>query len=157
MKPYFLRHGKQDLPQLLQNYPTLKKNLIKTMKDNLGHLSGEFVFSYLMDTALPLVLNERRQELNNNDFSLVQLLNENGITKISLSTVYRWMGRLAFLYSERWKCYYVDNHEHPENKKYRRAFIKRYFEYELSAHRWIQIPKTEAIAMIERGQIGNKQ
>ena len=157
LNPYFVRHGKQDLPQLLQNYPTLKKNLIKTMEDNLEHLSGEFVFSYLMDTALPLVLNERRQELNNYDFSLIQLLNENGLTKLLLSTVYRWMGQLGFLYSERRKCYYVDNHEHPENKKYRRTFLKRYFEYELRAHRWIQIPKMEAIAMVERGQICNGQ
>ena len=48
--------------------------------DHLAHLLGEFVFSYLMETALPLVLNERRQELNNEGYSLKQLLNNNGQT-----------------------------------------------------------------------------
>jgi hypothetical protein len=56
--------------------------------------------------------------------------------------MYRWMRLLGFKYEVRKRCYYVDWHEKPETKVYRKKFAKRYFEDEKLMHRWIQIELT---------------
>ena len=58
------------------------------MEDNLSHLSGEFVFNYIVDTALPAILQERCIDLGNNEFTTIKLIEEHRLTKLSLSTVY---------------------------------------------------------------------
>ena len=99
--PHYVRNGKTSLPQLLQNYPNLHRSLVKEMEDNLAHLSGEFVFHYLVDTGLPNILEERRKELENEDFTTCEILQENGLTKLTLSTIYRWMHAIGFKYKEK--------------------------------------------------------
>ena len=49
------------------------------------------------------------------------------------------------------KTYYNDKHKSQGNISYRSSFIKRYFAYELRAHRWIQLPlaKYKEICEIE--------
>ena len=51
------------------------------------------------------------------------------------------------------KNYYNDKHESPENIAYRKQFIKRYFEYELFVHRWVQLPISEYREMCKDGCI----
>ena len=153
---HYVRRGKVLLPQLLDNYPVFTRNLVKEMDDNLAHLSGEFVLNYVMDTGIPIILEERRKELGRilgSTFTIINLLNENGLTKLSLSTIYRWIDALGYKYNERKKCYYVDNHESIDNVQYRNSFLKRYFSYELRAHRWIQISLEESKKMEEKCEI----
>ena len=114
------------------------------MEDNLDCLSGEFVFQYVVDKALPNILQEQRKELDDENFSMKELLRENGLTKINLTTIYPWMRKLGFKYEEWKKCYYVDNHDSESNVKYRRSMLQRYFKYEVRAHRWIQLPLEDA-------------
>jgi hypothetical protein len=152
--PRYVWHGKIVLPQLLDNYPTFKNSLVKEMDTNLAHLTGEFVHRYVMDNGLPAIMKERRKELDGDTtFTTKDLLNENGLTKISLSTIYRWMDTLGYKYNERKKCYYVDNHESDENVAYRNEFLSRYFTYELRSHRWIQIPLGESVEMENKGEV----
>jgi hypothetical protein len=47
-------------------------------------------------------------------FTVEDLLKENGLSKLAIPTVYRWIRRLGFKYQVRKKCYYVDTHEKPE-------------------------------------------
>jgi hypothetical protein len=82
------------------------------------------------------------------------LLHENRLTKLTLVTIYRWLDRLGFKYEPRRKCYYVDGHERPETKVYRRNFIKRYLEHENRMHRWIQFTIDEIEEMEQLEQIG---
>ena len=51
------------------------------------------------------------------------------------------------------KNYYNDKHESPSNINYRHEFIKRYFDYELHAQRWIQLPIEEYNGMVQRGEV----
>ena len=60
---------------------------------------------------------------------------------------------LGFKYERRRKSYYVDTHEKPENVRYRREFIKRYFKYEIRAYRWISISADERTNMVMEGKI----
>ena len=86
--PHFVQNGKAHLPQLLDHYPDFHKKLVKEMEDNLAHLSWGYVFNYIVDTALPVILQQRHEELDNYEFTTKQLLEENGLTKLSLATIY---------------------------------------------------------------------
>jgi hypothetical protein len=53
--------------------------------------------------------------------------------------------------------YYVDGHEKPETKKYRKMMVSRYLENELQMFRWIQLPlaKIRDLQAPKEIQIGN--
>ena len=51
------------------------------------------------------------------------------------------------------KNYYNDKHKSEANIKYRHEFIKRYFEYELCTHRWVQLPIEEYEKMVANGEV----
>jgi hypothetical protein len=53
-----------------------------------------------------------------------ELLAEYGLTKVSITTVYRWMVCLGFKYEIRRKGYYVDGHEKPATIEYHRQFCR---------------------------------
>jgi hypothetical protein len=101
------------------------------------------LLSYLHDTALPALLGELRQELECPEYTMFELLQEHRLTKLSMTTVYRWMCLLGFKYEPQQKCYYVDGHKKPETKAYIKRFVKWFFKYERYMYRWIQIEKSE--------------
>lgn len=80
--------GKRIFQTLLENYPDFRKEVVKEMEDNLAELSGEYLFNYVVDTGLPIILEQRSTELDNNKFTASELLSDNGFTIFSLSTVY---------------------------------------------------------------------
>jgi hypothetical protein len=87
------------------------------------------------------LLEEYRAELECPEYTMYELLKENWLTKLSIPTIYQWMSLLRFKYESRKKCYYVDGHEKPETKAYRKKFIKRYFEYKRLATDWSGMSK----------------
>jgi hypothetical protein len=134
---------KTSLPPLLDRNPDLARSIINYAKQNLNELSAELLYSYIHEIALPALLDERRAELADETYTMGQLLLENQLTKVSIPTIFRWMRRLGFKYEIRRKCYYVDGHEKPETKKYRKTMVSQYLENELRMHRWIQLPLAE--------------
>ena len=98
---------------------------MKEMDDSLYYLSGKFVLRYVMETGLPNILIGWRNELKEGaNFTTIDLLHENGLTKLTFSNIYRWMEALGYKYNERKKYYYVDNHESQENVIYRKKIEK---------------------------------
>jgi hypothetical protein len=75
----------------------------------------------------PCLLEERKAELVDESFTMSQLLNENQLTKLSITTIFRWMEHLGFKYETCQKIYYVDvdGHKKPETKKYRKMMVKK--------------------------------
>jgi len=58
----------------------------------------------------------------------------------SYSTVLRWLHSLGFSHDNLKKSYYVDGHEHEEQKQHRSMFIDRYLlDLEQYTHRWVQM------------------
>ena len=137
-----VQSSKASLPPLLDRYPELAKSIVLYAKQNLNELSAELLYSYLHEVALPALLEERRAELVDAFYTMAQLLGENRLTILSIPTIYRWMRRLGFKYEVRRKIYYVDGHEKPETKKYRKRMVRAYLDNELRMHRWIQLPKS---------------
>ena len=145
----YKRNGKAPLPPMLDRNPDFARSVIKFAKRNLNDLSAEMMCNYLHTTALPELLRQRQEELDDKDFDIADLLRENRLTKLTLETVYRWLDRLGFKYEARKKGYYVDNHEKPETVSYRRHFVKRYLEYEKRMFRWLQLPLAKVKEMEE--------
>ena len=85
--------------------------------------------------------------------TMSELYKENQLKTFHPRTVNNWMLLLGFKYSPRKKNYYNDKHESIENVTYRHLFIKRYFEYELLSHRWIQLPVSEYNRLVNKGEI----
>jgi hypothetical protein len=56
-------------------------------------------------------------------------------------------GALGFKYETHQKTYYVDGHEQPQKKKYRKTMVIEYSKSELCMHRWIQLPLVELTAL----------
>jgi len=149
----YKRNGKPPLPPMLERNPDFARSVIRYAKTNLNELSAELLLNYLHTIALPALLLQRQKELVDENFEITDLLRENRLTKLTLETVYRWLGRLGFKYEARKKGYYVDNHEKPETVAYRRHFIKRYLKYEFRMFRWIQLSLEEVKAMEENSEI----
>jgi hypothetical protein len=91
------------LPPLLQNYPGAKKMMVGYMKANLNDLSSEMLSSYIHEKVLPPLVIQREKELRANlelhpgqKFTVEDLLKENGLSKLAIPTVYRWIRRLGF-------------------------------------------------------------
>ncbi len=102
----FKRNGKPPLPPMLEQNPDFARSVIRFARSILNELSAETITDYLLTVALPELLRQRQQELDNEDFDMTDLLRENRLTKLTLGTVYRWLDRLGFKYEQRKKGYY---------------------------------------------------
>jgi hypothetical protein len=131
----FDSHGKVKLPPLLERNPDFKMSFLQYATSNLNDLSAELLLAYLHKTALPALLEEFREELEFPEYTLFELLQEHRYTNLSVPTIYRWMRLLGFKYETRQRCHYVDGHEKPDTKAYRKKFVRRYFGYDKLMHR----------------------
>jgi hypothetical protein len=127
--------------------------MIQHAKQNLNELSAELLHSCVHETALPALLDERRAELADELFAMDQLLCENQLAKVSMSTTHRWMKQLGFKHEVRRKCHCVDDHEKPETKKHRKTMVSQHLKNKLCMHGWIQSPLTELKDLEEQLQI----
>ena len=125
---------KTALPPLLDRYPELAKSIVLYAKQNLNELSAELLYSYLDKVALPAMLEERRAELVNKTYTMAQLLGKNQLTKLSVPTIFRWMKCIDFKYEVQRKIYYVNGHDKPDSKKYRKKMVREYLPNELCMH-----------------------
>ena len=153
------RHSshKRDLPRLLHDNPDIKESLDKWCDQNIDSVSAENIHHFLIHSALPQVVKkinqERKEHGDYEEYTLTNLLNDNGLKVLTIQTVNIWMRQMGFKYEPRKKCYYVDTHNKPENVEYRRNFIKRYAEYELRSYRWISIEEWEYNKMVKNKEL----
>jgi hypothetical protein len=156
--PAIVRAGRHVLPTLMHNNPDLHKSFLQYARANIKNLSTEMMHQYLLMTALPEIAKKVEKNLKKDEcYSVPQLLHDNGLSNLSLSTVHNWMTCMGFSYTPHKKTYYVDNHEKPENVLYRSKFIDRYFSYELCAHRWLLVPEAKVLKMKADGELSNKK
>jgi hypothetical protein len=148
--------GKHNLPPFLQQNKDVCIKIQQYARENLPQLSIELILEYLHHIILPEMVKQRAglaEADEGYEMEKKDLLAEYGLTKLSITTVYRWMICLGFKYQVRKKGYYVDGHEKPATIEYRNQFCKRYLTYERRAHRWIQIPLEESKNLEDNGLI----
>ena len=141
------------LPVLLATNPDVCDEILQFCRKNLSTLTIELVQDHLHSVVIPNLLSKLKTERSNSEYSIEDLYSEFQLKSISLSTTHRWLRILGFKYERRKKSYYVDTHEKPENVRYRKEFIERYFTYEVRAYRWLSITANERNQMVKEGKI----
>ena len=73
------------------------------------------------------------------------LLSHYTIKPPSYTTVLRWVHYLGFKQDKMKKSYYVDGHEHEDQKRHRSEFTNKYLtQLEARSHRWVQMSTDQA-------------
>jgi hypothetical protein len=155
LNPKFHTRGKAMLPPLLERNPDLKKSILQHATSNLNELTAELLLACLHDVALPALLEKFKEELGNPQHTMHDLFQEHGLSKLSVSTVCRWMRRLGFKCEPRKKRCCVDGHEKPETKACRKKFVRRCFADETLMHRWMQMKLTEKLRLEEEIELSH--
>jgi len=150
--------AKDNLPPFLMENKEICTSLQQYAREHLSELSVELICEYLHGTVIPKMVKETsgvEKSVNEQLYTeeAKKILKQYGLTCIDPSTVYRWMQKLGFKYEPRRKGYYVDGHEKPATIEYRKQFVTRYLAYEQRAHRWIQIPLSEALELEDKKMI----
>ena len=110
--PSARRYDQRGMPSLFLNNPDLKLKFLEYARSKLDSLSTDVMLDWCMNTALPELVQIRKEEMrvdqNDNDvmnvqFTLNDLLIENGLRVLSPSSIYRWMRVLGFKYQPRKK------------------------------------------------------
>jgi len=112
---------------------------------NLQTLSIEKMHEYVHEHLIPTLIGNLEQGDDDNENEPQQLttisqetkdafLETYGLSKVTMSTILRWMHAVGFRYKSRQKHYFVDGHEEPETIAYRPLFTKHYLTYKLDAH-----------------------
>ena len=63
------REGKVTLPRLLEENPDLKDAIVYYARDHLHELSASLLFHYLHEEALPALVEKKREELDNQQYT----------------------------------------------------------------------------------------
>jgi len=157
----YVELGKENQPKLFAYFPEAREKLDKWANNNLVNLSCERAADYIREELISELYNIYKEENNPLDGCEIQSLHDFlaflNIPTIDPSTAWRWLQNLGFAFHSLRKSYYNDRHENIENKKARRCFISKYFQLELYAHCWVQVPLDEARALEEESDENKPQ
>ena len=116
---YNIEMGKSNQPIFLESFPEVKLCLIKWARSNVTNSNCVSIGVQLRQTILPITYKTYLKEstLDNHQPLYINFLKLFHLKSISDSTIWRWMRKLGFQYSERKKNYYCDKHEESENEQ----------------------------------------
>ncbi len=94
--------------------------------DHLDHFSVEMLRGEIISKIIPALAKECKDDGILEDSTECTLLSQFEIRPPSYMTVLHWVHYLGFLQDKLKKSYYVNGHEHEEQKKHRSQFTQRY-------------------------------
>ena len=112
---YTLDNAKAKLSPFLAAHPKEKEKIRCFIREHLAELSCEKVQDYIQGTIFKEVFEDQSTKA-----TMAEYIQQYGIKFSSLSTVLCWMHQLGCKYDSRRKSYYVDSHEAPETKSFRK-------------------------------------
>ena len=108
------------------------------------HFTVDMLRNELITIIIPCLKSKAEDESVPVDSEEYLLLSRLSTQPPSYSTVLRWLHYLGYTHDKLKKSYYVDGHEHQEQKLHRSKFIKKYLlELEIRTHRWVQMAIVE--------------
>ncbi len=113
---------------------------------NLELLNSDVAAEFIQSELVNKVYDQYLYELASNEIQLSkeEFLRSLNLMTVDTKTAFRWLKNLGFCFDVQKKVYFNDHHENPENIANRKVFINKYFEYELYAHHWVQLPADDA-------------
>ena len=142
-------NGKDPDPPFFSENPDLKRAFIEHGNNNLESLKSEMMVDYVEEVLVPKLIVKHTDPVSKVVPTRAEVLTIYRLTTINPCTVSRWLNKFGFRYSSRKKHYFVDSHEKPENKVYRKAYCERYLQSEVRCHRWIQMTTERSLNEFE--------
>ena len=131
-------------PPIFDLFPEAAAMTCEFVYNHLDHFTVEMLRNELITNIIPGLKKKAEDDMVPVDSSEVILLSRLSSQPPSWSTVLRWLHSLGFTHDHFKKSYYVDGHEHEEQKQHRTMFINRYlFDLERHSHRWVQMSVTQ--------------
>ena len=143
---------KKPLPELLEYFPEeITSPWLGYCIEKLADLTVEMARNHLVTDLIPSAaegneeqrgLEEEQEEGRTVTTPTIRslLLQDYLKNPISMTSTWRWLKRLGFIYDTRKKSFFVDGHERQDVVIRRNEFCKRYLtQLEPCAHRWIQV------------------
>ena len=116
---------------------------------NLQDLTVEHIHDYTRNVLFPDAHQIWcTEQIPGTDLSFNGFLKDNGLSKFSPMTTWRWMRRLGMKYECHRKSFYVDGHERNDVVDARVKFCNRYLlEYEPRCFRWVHLSEEECLTV----------
>jgi len=142
-------------PPLFEVYPEAKRNIVQWCRDNIRDMSCEKLHDYILTHLVPDdLLPKWIESLSDQDSQQVlaataeeqkcMFLQAHRLSKLSLSTVLRWMGRIGMKYQTKSKSFYVDGHEREVVVRSRTTFVNKYLrEWETRCLRFVRLSEEQ--------------
>jgi hypothetical protein len=118
--------------------------------EHLNHFSVEMVCNEIISKIIPELVTESEKDGILQDSDKHTLLSHYSSKPPSYTAVLCWVHYLGFSQDKVKKLYYVNGHEHEDQKRPRSEFTHRYLSHlEHHSHRWVQmsIEKAESIKL----------
>jgi len=132
-------------PKLFCVFPEARDELRQWVNQKLEQLNSGYTAEFIRSELIPKLYVKYSNEIDS-EFRMSQqdFMNWLNVSTVDSSTAFRWLQDLGFCFDTQRKTYFNDRHENIENIVARKEFIKRYFDYELCTHRWVQVPVDHA-------------
>ncbi len=144
----YVANGIQPKPPFFEYFPNAAADASTFIIDHLDHFSVEMLPGGIITNIIPALAKDCEDNGIPEDSTERTLLSQFEIRPPSYTTELRWVHYLGFSQDKLKKSYYVDGHEHEEQKKHCSQFTQRYLsDLEPQSHRWVQmsVEKTESI------------
>jgi hypothetical protein len=136
----YVANGMKPKPRILEVFPEVEAMISDFVLSHLDHFTLETLRNELITNIIPSLKQKAEDESVPMDSEEYLLLSHLSTQPPSYSTVLRWLHFLGYTHDKLRKSYYVDGHEHQEQKLHRSKFIKKYLlELEIRTHRWVQM------------------
>ena len=139
----YVSNGMKPKPRIFEVFPEAEAMISDVVLSHLDHFSVAMLRNELITIIIPGLKQKAEDESVPVDSEEYLLLSHLSAQPPSYSTVLRWLHYLGYTHDKLKKSYYVDGHEHQEQKLHRSKFIKKYFEVEIQTHRWVQMSIVE--------------
>jgi hypothetical protein len=124
-------------------FPEAEAMISDFVLSHLDHFSVAMLRNELITIIIPGLKQKAKDESVPVDSEEYLFLSHLSMQPPSYSTVLRWLHYLGYTHDKLKKSYYVDGHEHQEQKLHRSKFIEKYLELEIRTHRWVQMSIVE--------------
>ena len=115
-----IANGKKKIPKLFEYFPKSVDLIKRFISNKLATFNVTLLEKELPKTILPTLMKDLQKDINLDEDTLESRLLQMYMDKPpSFSTVYQWVKYLGYKMGNQTKLYYVDGHEHPDQRKHR--------------------------------------
>jgi len=144
----YVANGIKSKPPLFEYFPQAAADASSFILRHLDHFSVEMLRNEIITNIIPGLVRESEQDgggIFEEDSEEHILLSHYTIKLPSYTTVFRWVHYLGFKQDKMKKLYYVDGHEHEDQKSHRSKFTQKYLtQLKPRSHCWVQISMDNA-------------